>query len=742
MTGARAARRTLRRLARPLVGAFLALSGILAPVEGPDLPRPLDGLVGAAPAHAQTPPLEPDTSSGWVTDGVPSPCPVIPVPWSPVAPVAPDHPDYDDEAQAAYETASECVLELPACPESRLIDHDDELAVGASLGIGRIMALSSQYPNFCEESVARADDTDLYDECTNERGVAVLAADGTCRLVHPAVCSDGMHRITASTCRAVQRRTWTCEAGFIPRNDFNSCYRPPPAYTDNAHPACGPGAPEFRLGSCEEYVGQDFFRDPTSNRSLPGCGDFDTGDLPSAMQQSRNDYWCEYVPALLNVACHGPDASCDSESSALCVKRASRTGGCDSIAHTIRCRALQAAFADESMTAAEVYSQGCQPCTTIPFEPVPAACPGNLSAQPHTGQFADIHRVKEDFQISAQHCIQSVGAGGPITDACRALPKCADPPRGRLTWTTTHESRVAVVNSPTILTVLDTPSGRRNRRYYRHNTFSRASPLRLDTSTTIFTTYPGAVAPEAVAAVRLWPQPQSSARSFDDLVDDGECTFRDFPRFKAIVEELWPDDPDHYDEIERLFGADALDWWDDLPAVQRPHRTELLQQEVDCHSGPEAWCRWTPVRSGYYRIKAAGAWLLKLWEKRVGIDPDPLMDHQDGYFNNLRAYLQIPENRAAIQRDLECTPSSPPNTCTILEAENAAEMGLTNDLTDILPLPAGDWAYEDPGTYQTECPPIDVRFTCGSGEVANYTETEYIGIQVYEVRVSTVAPSR
>ena len=181
VTARSAPHRLMRRLARPLLGAFLALIGVLAPVESPDLPAPLDDLAGARPASAQT--------DKWVVPGEPSQCPTTPGLYRP------------QPGDPGDGTASECVLEAPVCPKSRL--HDDQY-----------MTLSEEYPNFCEEIIYEAVDSDLYSKCNGERGLAVLieVIEGppdsrTCRLVHPATCRTGMHRISSTTCRAVQRRT-------------------------------------------------------------------------------------------------------------------------------------------------------------------------------------------------------------------------------------------------------------------------------------------------------------------------------------------------------------------------------------------------------------------------------------------------------------------------------------------------------------------------------------------------------
>ncbi len=713
----------MRRLARPLLGAFLALIGVLAPIESPDLPAPLDDLAGARPASAQT---------VWVEPGEPSPCPTTPGVYRP----QPGDPDDG--------TASECVLEAPVCPETRL--HDDQY-----------MTLSEEYPNFCEEIIYEADDSVLYTTCTGERGLAVLiegpSGSRTCRLVSPATCSAGMHRISSTTCRAVQRRTWTCDGELVPRNEFNSCYRQPPDHAGSTHPACGTGAPEFPILSCDEFVGRDFPIDPSTPRW--NCEIFDTGGAPSAMEpQPLNPYWCRYDASLLDIDGHRGGAPSD-EPRELCVKRASRTGGCDLIAHTMGCRSLQAALAKGDKSAEDVSGAGCEPCVILPFDPVPAGCPQSYVQEPTPPVYYEefyntVHRVKQDFNWRAGAC-QSVRNGGPMTADCAERTKCADPTRGHLR-TTSHSLQIAVVNSPIILSVLDTPStqDKFNKLTYVWRADSR--PLREYSSQAL-------LYPDDSFAVRVWHQIPSSKRAdnVEELVSGGECVFELWPQFRVVIEELWPDNPDHYEEIKRLFGGDALDWWDALLTAdhstelqeahtltrgfgwwpelttpeQQEQRTEELTQETACNVGVDVWCRWTPTRTGYYRLKAAGAWRSAHYDQRLFKDPDR---DRDSYFVRLRAYLDKQDNRDKLKSDLQTLGLTP------------ADLGLKDDYTNVLSRPPDEenWPYSNAATRNTQCPdPIDVRFLCVTQTtMANYTETEYIGIQVHEIRVRTVTPSR
>ena len=145
--------------------------------------------------------------------------------------------------------------------------------------------------------------------------------------------------------------------GTTPTNRFNTCYRQPPDYTAIGHPACGAGAPSFAISNCEDYVGQDFVR--ATDLPFVPCGGFDTGGSPQ-LQAVSNAYWCDFDPSYLDVDCHGAGATCTG-SNAFCIKRASTTGGCSAIANALKCRKWQADFRDGSVSAEDVYLEGCAP---------------------------------------------------------------------------------------------------------------------------------------------------------------------------------------------------------------------------------------------------------------------------------------------------------------------------------------------------------------------------------------------
>ena len=230
MTAGFTPRPVLRRLFKPLLGALLALIGVLAPIESPELLAPLDGLAGPSQALAQV---------GSVAPGTPDNCPTAPAAWRP-QPTDPEYP-----------TASDCTLEIPPC-------------LATPWDSSQYLQRSSQYPEFCEISVSNSDTN--YSACTAMTGVVVIDNGSVCRIIQNAVCPSGV-RINPTNCRTVERRAWTCPMDFIPRNEFNTCYKPPTTGYMGTHPACGPGAPTLLILGCAEYV-ERRLRSKPCNRSV------------------------------------------------------------------------------------------------------------------------------------------------------------------------------------------------------------------------------------------------------------------------------------------------------------------------------------------------------------------------------------------------------------------------------------------------------------------------------------------
>ena len=440
---------------------------------------------------------------------------------------------------------------------------------------------------------------------------------------------------------------------------------------------------------------------------------------------------------------------------ALCLKRATETGGCRAIANSIRCRALESDYDADLLTAIQVRLEGCQPCVVLPFRPVPSDCPDDLSVEVQvSGQNShfDILRLREDYDISNSHCL--LDSNGQLSTRCLELPQCADPARGSLTWSSTHFSQVAVVNAPVILTVRDLPPELREADFEFDTTTGTLVPRRL------VSPYPVSPAGEfGYSMARFGPVPDIRVRSVVSLVGNtGECVFgssssvNEFatPQFRMLIRELWPDSPGDLADIRSYFGLEALDWWNDLAVLgpdeqkdrtlerglgywpdlsiaEQASRVDELTQEVDCNHSLPVWCRWTPLSTGYFEITGSAAWLSTRWGRggRTVLSADDARD--------IDTYLSNPANRRAVAAQLAGWGATP------------LDVGLADDLSGVLPLGARNTAWRYSGTEaRFSCGGTDIRVYCESsrsGTAANYTETDPIGIAVHEIRVATRAPN-
>lgn len=730
------ARRRTRRLIRLLLIPVLAVGGALAPIENVRLPAPLDDLMGFGLVSAQTP---------GVVDGTGGACPSAPVQWMPSA------------------AGSECELDMEPCPVGAVVGT---LPLRYSVGYPDTDGLTlEEYPAMCELRILAVNDLAVYNECENEAGFVrmvvqvdrivggVLETVDLCRLLQPAECPAGV-QVSVDTCRATERRPWTCPAGYRPKNEYLKCYRLHPAGPVNPHPACGAGAPVFVAQSCADYADSDYADSPGA---VDCVADFPTANPPNpatalsgnSTPGSSSDYWCEYDAALLDVSCHPAPRSTPecTPSTSMCLKRASQTGGCSAIANTIRCRELQQTFHAGTATAEQVRSEGCEPCIVLPFSPVPPSCPSDLSDEPGITFMQARHnvlRLREDFNVGSGRC--RVDSLGNISAACRAQPTCTDPPTGELTWSSSHHARLAIVNSPVTLNVTGVPVEERD-------VISRVSSSGLWGSRLMFP-YPSSPAGgigDAILTVGKIDPSDSSLTTLDDLNSaSGECIYTRAPLFQLIVRQLWPDDPADEAEITRLFGSAALDWWNalttpaerqqaiesqglgywpNLSAADRALRTEELTEQVLCNITSiyrtPVWCRWTPTDSGYYRVTAGGAWIGSRWDR------------------GSRRLISGSERRSIDQA--LANPTTRNTVAAQLAAANLtpADVGLNNTLTAVLPTTglSGESMYSGVATERA-CGGRDLRIRCQTSNVGtgNYTETRPIGIAVHEVRVATLQP--
>ena len=732
------------------------------------LAGPLDDLFDASHAYAQPPP--PD----WVP-GSAAPCPSTPIMWT--------------------DQGANCILETHSCPESPLTGDLMRLSLApsglasqldSSLNIEyAVLAGLARYPEFCEERIPSSDA--LHSQCTATTGYAVLEYDDQdtdgiagCRLVYPVTCDVGMHRSGARTCRAVQRRTWTCPTGYAPRNEFNECYLIRPT-APPTHPACGPGAPTMVIVACADYVRTDFLSSP----STVDCRvDYDAGATvqlaPNSRSGTSSDHWCEFDASFLKVECHSPTpppGECGVDT-ALCLKRITATGGCSLVAETIRCRKHQWDFAQGTVTQQQVQGQGCEPCALLPFEPAPAHCPAPLGPSapsvlsvPHQERLLE---AQADVALNSLACAGFMN-GGVLDAACRAVEVCADPPRGRLDWHSGHYSQLAVINAPVVVSFADIETTARR---FRSLTMLGRQVGGFHGSRT-YQYYPDDTGfGDRRVRTLTEPDPAASYSSVYEMVDS-ECLLTRDPYLQVRVEELWPDDPDHFTAITGLFGADALNWWTSLTATEQRRRTEArglnywgtlptpaeqsqerqdrsanYTWEIDCNSSEPRWCRWTPQRSGYFRLQGRGVWVtsrtrhrafgINLWsafhndmrrslsnqsirdDVRDWLDDRGLIPEDIGLMPNLMGPLDLPASDPAIW------PFAPPPTGVNLESWARTFAGYSA---------LREWVFTE-FAPSTTCAPVDIRIQCiNSYAVGNYTETEPIGIQVHEIRVSTVVPA-
>jgi len=731
-----------------------------------------DGDTGDGDTGDSGPPTDdsipPDGSLPSAVDGTPNPCPSTPLQYEPD----------DDEPE-------KCVLEVQACPQSpltgqimRLSRPPDDVAVEFPEAVYEIVEGYDRYPEFCEERIERSAAPESYDRCDSLRGYAVKKDGNVCRIFYPISCVSGLHQHGSHTCRAVLRRSWTCEADYYPGNKFPLCFLPTEYATGEAVPACLDGAPNFGVFSaddqaCEGYVGADVLRSPEGSP----CSGYTTGAFPAGFTGFRqvqmvanpeNRHWCQFDASLLDPRCHGPaplPAGCSPQWS-FCLKRASGTGGCDQMIETIRCRGYQAAFGRGIISAAgDVRDAGCTPCVTLPFEP--STCRDETtraSTRNHPWNHAynrqqSILLCQSDFSGPPNVWRPS----GPIRD-CPDEPDesdtvCVDPPSGAVEWSSNHFSQLAVTNSPVILRIVDLPFefGRVRFLTYQHtkgrdaiysNLYSRNLPQYSD--------------PDLRDRVPRQLSEIDEAGRHENLHEMValECSFRDVPLFNVEIEELWPDEPDGREAIADLFGDGALEWWDDTLSDdarrrlteargltwwadlstrreredERGHRRSILRSTVECHEHTLE-CVWRPQRPGYYRVVGVGGWpMVQANPRRWGAGQlYGGSSNRYEYRENLDDFLETQANLARLKGHL--------NTLGLSFGEVGMEEGPPPALRPP-DTPADDWLYSEAAEGMTGCPfPIDLRVVCGgSNNAGNYTETTPVGIIVHEVRVETRPP--
>ncbi|MCY3952237.1 MAG: hypothetical protein OXG69_06785 [bacterium] len=776
-----------RRTARALAGAALVLAGVLAPVGvGPEsLGGPGDAAVLAQNVNP------PDAIvRGNLVNSCPSGYTVRDTNGN-------RRIDPDDR---------ECEQEVDACPRSPVTQLHMEASV-SDTGNPRQWDYHGtairRYPHFCEERILEESEPNAYKDCAARTGYVVmihemevrynagdpvLDGDGNpvldgngdavirndpvywrmCRLLTTPRCPPGLNRVDSASCKVVTRRTWTCRTGYLPRNEFNRCYQPPPTRPAGAsHPACGPGAPDLVAADCEEYVGDDYALDPAQQL----CGEYKTGKgrtklKDNTLSGSSAAYWCEFRLSHLKAVCQGPGNPRPGECAptvARCLKRATAAGGCHTVAATIRCEKLQADYASASDRADRVEKDAA------------ANDAAKEAAKKAKGDAADNAR-KHGCEPVAECVVLPFASGSGPSDPSDCLGfhgpapspdnsfdylqpgACsAGVPAGRLTWKSGHESGLVIVGAPVVLRVEDVPSqlAPRHRAIVRErvNIYGHRSVYRVEIETKQYLRYgdrdddPGDDPHGDDLFIRVWPEMDPSrqygeVREVMELGRGRECLIEGRPRFKVTIRELRADVVADRTTMRNLFGdgpADRWDeWWADLSPAEQQHYESVspsaaLSEEVDCHSGEDYWCRWEPPRPGYFAAVADGTWrmeemsLFRAWPPKGFSDPraQPLL-----------TYLQSPD----------------PDNVAELHSKGLkwAHLGLqqaqnnpyiwTQAYTDR----DNEWLYTEDAGQQYRCPATDLRIAkCNVRRTVRAdSHSPPIGIEVHEIRVGSRTSNR
>ena len=543
--------------------AALAMVGVVAPVGPDSLPEPLEALAPATPAEA---------AEGTVVAGTPDVCSAV-------------DPDPDDSSTTwtADTTAEEevCVLTADAvCP------------TGYHKPTGSGVPPYLCYPNSCS---AAFDVDDLINYWIPQPGTNLSGANA-CRVYALTECRVGIGPTHDGLCRYVQRRSWTCAAGYNQHNRFNTCYQVHTPSPPGTPPPCdtSTGAPDFPLLSCDDYAGDDYDDDEDCDTDISSHLTDRSGGAAAA-------YWCEFDASDLDVDCHRavtPSGADCRTSIGVCLKRASTTrgqqlralGGCSAIARNIGCAVHQADYADKIGTGVDlealadtIRADGCEPCRVKPFRPLTASeCPDSAL----TGSApVEIDLDNTQQRLNAGLSRSQVGAvriKGDVDGAGNALggngSGCQELPPGRLTWSTPSFTSLAMVNTRVRLDV------------------------QWDFSSLSWTPALGTNRGLYVCLL----EPRNGRNHF---------------YLTVAVEPLWPaGDPDDSTDtgdrnlIEQLFGSGSLEWWDALDSAEQSERTTAFfatsgggAVDVPCSLQAPIWCIWKPKRAGYYSLTATGS---------------------------------------------------------------------------------------------------------------------------------------
>ena len=719
---------------RLLLGAVLLLAILVAPLQPGLLPGPAERLASESQAHAQN-------RSPFVVDGEPLDCDAG---WTP--------------------DGNLCRFDGPACPSSPYNDIRRARGEAPQQMQASTDFTETSYPEFCEERVNDSD-LEMYNHCVSLTGFAVIRAETECRTLQLRTCEVGL-QVSLDWCRAETRRSWTCPDDTIPRNEFPTCY----VVQTTAPPSqvCAGGAPELRLVSCEDYIGTDFIDSVMCD--VYGNG-FDLGDVRSLQQRLLvrvqrvvPRYRVPQPPSLRGLAGRVPQAR--QRNRRLRRHRPSRPCAATSSRTTWH----------RPNPCWPTPTPHSQTCSTLLRQRTPCACRGASRARlcrssrfqitaPTTAQ-----TIPPTTPSPAYNARPSTARSSRVSRTLRPDVPCGRPPTGVPAWTSTHSSGVAVVSSPVVVQVRGVPVSFRPAPPPKYGESDGLNVFRdlieLDRLRS-WAVSPGVAGTPSDSSLLRTYQIRDPGDDFSGAHDLGneswDCVVEGLPAFTLFVEELWPDKDEG--AIRSLFGTVSLDWWDamsedeqhrrtehrglgywpDLTAEARRLRNEALSTHVECNAeqGEAAWCTWTPRRSGYFRLKVGGAWIVHAREDRVWKSASQLRQLRHTVRNLDDA------GRRRVRSNLATLGWGP------------EVLGLNNALTDILPTGPDDTLTEDIDNDVLERDPdhlywlpgdqhrfggwdLRVRFTESRvfAQGAMYTETQTFGIQVHEVRVRTVASSR
>ena len=653
-----------------VVLTMLVLVELVAPVD-PPVAEPLAELVGPSAAAAQTPTPQ-------FVEGMPDGCPTDPVAWGTIG----HHSAWRDidprtGAPPTSGEGSACELTMDACRASpvsggylsplRALDKTVRADLDLLVELGLAGLTDEEREAVCYESFLESDHPGLYGGCVGSTGGRLTGADPDerCTLIQARGCpSPRLARTGPTECRGIERRGWTCPAGYKPRNAFNQCYRLRPAASIvGDHPACdnSKGAPDFTVVNCRDYVAGDYLENPASAdcAGIYEAPDVRLGTRYTLMQRIGHDearysrpliplpvalervggesgrYWCRFNPDWLSLECHilrSPACLGVGAAPALCLKRASETGGCNAIARTILCRWYQAVFASEinhfqtrrphldpsnhpvqtprlSRKRAETRQAGCNPCPKLPFDSLPfqslLASPALRARLP---RLADLVENGDSDRIGAfcddSNPIPDAGCpAGTPRYACKrtildvghdldppglaATPelRCSKPPPPRIRFTSGHPSGQALVNSPVRVDLVAASGGSHgggssdDGSYVEFKGYTvkvaRINNSKISRAEISLRGYWEVEkylklvrAPSAAATVAPKSGDEWSAIPLSEPAA-GFCVVTGLPLVQIRVEELWPDRPRDRDTMRREFGREAVEWWNNLDSSRR-----------------------------------------------------------------------------------------------------------------------------------------------------------------------------